>query len=174
LLSLGSLVLGRDELEVRENGTVSLPCKAIHSQPNPTRQEWKFQKDGLTLLFYHANNDHKTSRHYRAVLGDSFAQSQAFEPATAPDAGDYFCEAQNKVGPPQRSEVVHMETSKLNVGGIVAAVVVVLIILGLVIFGIWVTLNKLPPSWSDRGLRTLHFKLSTRLRSAVNVPGGSL
>ncbi|XP_026541172.1 junctional adhesion molecule A isoform X2 [Notechis scutatus] len=229
----GSLVLGADEIEVRENGTVSLPCKAIRSQPNPTRQEWKFQKDGLTLLFYHANKftdnykkratftpyeiqltsvTRKDSGTYTCeVLGESFAQSQvilivqvpaakptahvpsvvtignkvvlrceetdanprptfkwfknnvqmppdpktstifknssytidsdtgvlAFEPATALDTGDYSCEAQNKVGPPQRSEVIHMETSKLNVGGIVAAVVVLLIILGLVIFGIW-------------------------------------
>uniref|UniRef100_A0A0B8RXR8 Junctional adhesion molecule A n=1 Tax=Philothamnus irregularis TaxID=1899461 RepID=A0A0B8RXR8_9SAUR len=236
----GSLVLGEApmEIEVRENEAVSLPCKAIRSQPNPTRQEWKFQKDGLTLLFYHANKftdnykDRATFTPYEIqlksvtrkdsgtyiceVLGQSFAQSEvklivqvpaakptahvpsvvtignkvvlrceetdanprptfkwfkdniqmppdpktstifknssytidsdtgvlAFEPATALDTGNYYCEAENKVGPPQRSEVIHMETSKLNVGGIVAAVVVLLIILALIIFGVWFAYNR--------------------------------
>ncbi|KAM3824706.1 junctional adhesion molecule A-like isoform 1-T2 [Vipera latastei] len=234
----GSLVLGQEKIEVLENKAVSLPCKAIQSQPNPTRQEWKFQKDGTTLLFYHdkkftdnykdratftpyeihlASVTRKDSGLYTCeVLGESFSQSQvqlvvqvpaakptahvpsvvtignkvvlrceeteanprptfkwfkndiqmppdpktstifknssytidvdtgvlAFEPATALDTGDYFCEAENKVGPPQRSEVIHMETSELNVGGIVAAVVVLLIILGLVIFGIWFAYNR--------------------------------
>ncbi|XP_039215821.1 junctional adhesion molecule A isoform X1 [Crotalus tigris] len=234
----GFLVLGQEKIEVLENKGVSLPCKAIQSQPNPTRQEWKFQRDGITLLFYHGNKftdnykDRATFTPYEIhltsvtrkdsglytceVLGDSFSQSQvqlvvqvpaakptahvpsvvtignkvvlrceeteanprptfkwfkndvqmppdpktstifknssytidsdtgvlAFEPAMALDTGDYSCEAENKVGPPQRSEVIHMETSELNVGGIVAGVVVLLIILGLVIFGIWFAYSR--------------------------------
>ncbi|KAM3824496.1 junctional adhesion molecule A-like isoform 1-T1 [Vipera latastei] len=204
----GSLVLGQEKIEVLENKAVSLPCKAIQSQPNPIRQEWKFQKDGTTLLIYYENRftdnykdratftpheihlasvTRKDSGLYTCeVLGESFSQSQvqlvvqvpaakptahvpsvvtignkvvlrceeteanprptfkwfkndiqmppdpktstifknssytidadtgvlAFEPTTALDTGDYFCEAENKVGPPQRSEVIHMETTK--------------------------------------------------------------
>ncbi|KAJ6651254.1 hypothetical protein lerEdw1_021148 [Lerista edwardsae] len=60
-----------------------------------------------------------------------------FLPVTPYDGGDYFCEASNNVGTPQRSDVMHLEPTEINVGGIVAAVVVLLIVLGLVAFGIW-------------------------------------
>ncbi|XP_043357665.1 junctional adhesion molecule A isoform X3 [Dermochelys coriacea] len=59
------------------------------------------------------------------------------EPVTSFDTGDYFCEAQNNVGTAQKSEAIHLEATEVNVGGIVAAVVVLLIVLALVAFGIW-------------------------------------
>ncbi|XP_013920074.1 PREDICTED: junctional adhesion molecule A [Thamnophis sirtalis] len=90
LLSLGSLVLGElpSVIEVRENQDVSLPCKALTSQPNPKRQEWKFQKDGLTLLFYHAD---KFTANYkdRATFTPYEIQLKS---VTRKDSGTYICE----------------------------------------------------------------------------------
>ncbi|XP_042295554.1 junctional adhesion molecule A [Sceloporus undulatus] len=236
---LVSSILGQTTVvETPENQPVNLPCKALASQGTPKRQEWKFQRDGTTVLFYHDNQftdgykdravfypneiylksaTRKDSGLYTCeVLGNSFSQSQVelivqvppskpkahvpsvvtigtkavltcvetdanprptfkwfrdnvqmptdpktstlfknssyslddktgvltFEPATAFDAGDYYCEAENKVGLPQKSDAVLMETSEVNVGGIVAAVVVLLIVLGLVIFGVWFAYSR--------------------------------
>ncbi|NXG14906.1 JAM1 protein, partial [Grallaria varia] len=68
----------------------------------------------------------------------SFPSSfQIFEPVGVWDTGDYHCEASNNVGAPQKSDVFRMETSEVNVGGIVAAVVLVLLVLALAAFGLW-------------------------------------
>uniref|UniRef100_A0A7N5JUK8 Junctional adhesion molecule A n=1 Tax=Ailuropoda melanoleuca TaxID=9646 RepID=A0A7N5JUK8_AILME len=60
-----------------------------------------------------------------------------FDPVSASDTGDYMCQAQNGYGSPMRSDAVHMEAVELNVGGIVAAVLVTLILLGVLVLGIW-------------------------------------
>ncbi|XP_034865856.1 junctional adhesion molecule A isoform X1 [Mirounga leonina] len=60
-----------------------------------------------------------------------------FDPVSASDTGGYTCQAQNGYGDPMRSDTVHMEAAELNVGGIVAAVLVTLILLGFLILGIW-------------------------------------
>lgn len=60
-----------------------------------------------------------------------------FDPVSAFDTGEYICQAQNGYGTPMRSEAVRMEAAELNVGGIVAAVLVTLILLGFLILGIW-------------------------------------
>uniref|UniRef100_A0A8C3Q5T9 Uncharacterized protein n=1 Tax=Geospiza parvula TaxID=87175 RepID=A0A8C3Q5T9_GEOPR len=65
------------------------------------------------------------------------APFQVFEPVGGWDTGDYHCEASNNVGSPQKSDVFRMEASEVNVGGIVAAVVLLLLVLGLAAFGIW-------------------------------------
>ncbi|XP_027467257.1 junctional adhesion molecule A isoform X1 [Zalophus californianus] len=60
-----------------------------------------------------------------------------FDPVSASDTGEYTCQAQNGYGAPMKSDAVHMEAAELNVGGIVAAVLVTLILLGFLILGIW-------------------------------------
>uniref|UniRef100_A0A8D0L685 Junctional adhesion molecule A n=1 Tax=Sphenodon punctatus TaxID=8508 RepID=A0A8D0L685_SPHPU len=66
----------------------------------------------------------------------------AFEPLTGFDTGEYHCEAKNGVGSGQKSEAIRMEATELNVGGIVAAVVVVAIVLGLIGFGVWFACSR--------------------------------
>ncbi|XP_045154354.1 junctional adhesion molecule A [Echinops telfairi] len=60
-----------------------------------------------------------------------------FEPVSTFDSAAYSCQAQNEVGLSAKSEVVRMEAAELNVGAIVAGVLVTLILLGVLIFGIW-------------------------------------
>uniref|UniRef100_A0A671QVL5 Junctional adhesion molecule A n=1 Tax=Sinocyclocheilus anshuiensis TaxID=1608454 RepID=A0A671QVL5_9TELE len=65
------------------------------------------------------------------------------------DSGSYLCEASNGEGAPQRGDAVHMEVRKsgflhsdLNVGGIVAGVIVALLAVGLLLFGLWFASKK--------------------------------
>lgn len=60
-----------------------------------------------------------------------------FDPVSAFDSGECYCQAQNGYATAMRSEAVRMEAVELNVAGIMAAVLVILILLGLLIFGIW-------------------------------------
>ncbi|XP_070251909.1 junctional adhesion molecule A [Myotis yumanensis] len=65
-----------------------------------------------------------------------------FDPVSASDTGEYSCQAQNGYGTPMMSDAVRMEAVELNVGGIVAAVLVTLILLGFLIFGIWFAYSR--------------------------------
>ncbi|XP_016369784.1 junctional adhesion molecule A-like isoform X1 [Sinocyclocheilus rhinocerous] len=74
------------------------------------------------------------------------------------DTGSYFCEASNGEGTPQRGDAVRMEVQMsgkvrnfememcfpddLNVGGIVAGVIVALLAVGLLLFGLWFASKK--------------------------------
>ncbi|XP_073805930.1 F11 receptor, tandem duplicate 1 isoform X2 [Danio rerio] len=72
------------------------------------------------------------------------------------DTGSYFCEASNGEGVPQRGDEVKMEVlmsscrgpcrssiqGDLNVGGIVAGVIVALLAVGLLLFGLWYASKK--------------------------------
>ncbi|XP_049598344.1 F11 receptor, tandem duplicate 1 [Syngnathus scovelli] len=58
------------------------------------------------------------------------------------DTAEYFCEAFNNAGPPQRCRAVNMEVSDINTGGIVAGVIVGLLFLALLIVGIWYAHKK--------------------------------
>ncbi|XP_028565641.1 junctional adhesion molecule A isoform X1 [Podarcis muralis] len=147
-----------------------LTCVETDGSPPPT---FTWFKDNIPMP-----QDPKTNSLFRnsSYTMDPKTGLLSFEPAMAYDAGDYYCQADNKVGAPQKSDTVRMETSEVNVGGIVAGVVVLLIVLGLVIFGVWfaytrgffstppairrsftanllpevmVNLNRRLPSWSD-------------------------
>ncbi|XP_041808817.1 F11 receptor, tandem duplicate 1 [Chelmon rostratus] len=65
-----------------------------------------------------------------------------FPAASKKDSGQYYCEAVNDAGPPQRCKGTRMEVRDLNTGGIVAAVIVVLLLLALLGFGIWFAHKK--------------------------------
>ncbi|KAJ7307520.1 hypothetical protein JRQ81_009544 [Phrynocephalus forsythii] len=113
-----------------------LKCVETEGNPRPT---YKWFKNSVEMPA-----DPKTSSLFRnsTYSLDEKTGVLAFEPTTAFDAGDYSCEAANKVGSPQTSDIVRMETSEVNVGGIVAGVVILLILLGLVIFGVWFAYSR--------------------------------
>ncbi|XP_034540104.1 F11 receptor, tandem duplicate 1 [Notolabrus celidotus] len=58
------------------------------------------------------------------------------------DSGQYYCEAVNEAGPPQRCKGGKMEIRDLNTGGIVAGVIVALLLVALLIFGLWYANKK--------------------------------
>lgn len=65
-----------------------------------------------------------------------------FPAAVKANSGQYFCEAFNSAGPPQRCKAMKMEVRDLNAGGIVAGVIVALLLVGLLGFGIWYAYKK--------------------------------
>lgn len=115
---------------------VVLICSEKEGSPPP---EFVWFKDGVPMP-----SDPKTNR---AFSNSSYTLNEktgelVFDPVSAFDSGDYSCEARNGVGTPMKSEVVHMEAAELNVGGIVAAVLVTLILLGLLVFGVWFAYSR--------------------------------
>lgn len=65
-----------------------------------------------------------------------------FPSVTKMDSGEYYCEAVNDAGPPQRCKAAKMEVRDLNTGGIVAGVIIVLLLLALLGFGLWYANKK--------------------------------
>ncbi|KAM6294237.1 junctional adhesion molecule A-like [Aegotheles albertisi] len=113
-----------------------LRCSESEGSPPPT---FRWYKDGTLLP-----PDPKSSPAFRnsSYSLDPATGQLAFEPVRGWDSGQYSCEAVNGVGSPQRSDAVLMEASEVNVGGIVAAVVVLLMVLALVAFGVWFAYSR--------------------------------
>ncbi|XP_075301456.1 junctional adhesion molecule A [Opisthocomus hoazin] len=108
-----------------------LRCTETDGSPPPT---FRWYKDGVLMPA-----DPKSSPAFRnsSYTLDPATGELVFEPLRGVDTGDYSCEAANSVGSPQASDAVRMEASEVNVGGIVAAVVVLLMVLALAAFGVW-------------------------------------
>ncbi|XP_030648334.1 F11 receptor, tandem duplicate 1 [Chanos chanos] len=60
-----------------------------------------------------------------------------FPKTTKMDSGEYYCEASNGVGDVKRSQTVKMEVRDVNVGGIVAGVIFLILILILLVVAVW-------------------------------------
>ncbi|XP_021572136.1 junctional adhesion molecule A [Carlito syrichta] len=115
---------------------VVLTCSEPDGSP-PSEYSWF--RDGVPMP-----TDPKNSR---AFSNSSYELNQksgelVFSPLSASDTGEYYCQAQNGYGTPASSAAVRMEAVELNVGGIVAAVLVTLILLGLLIFGLWFAYSR--------------------------------
>ncbi|XP_064138904.1 junctional adhesion molecule A [Loxodonta africana] len=115
---------------------VVLTCSEKDGSP-PSEYYWF--KDGTLMP-----TEPKSSR---AFSNSSYTLDQKtgeliFDPLSAFDTGAYSCQAQNGFGSPAMSDAVRMEAVELNVGGIVAAVLVTLILLGVLIFGIWFAYSR--------------------------------
>ncbi|XP_065520547.1 junctional adhesion molecule A isoform X1 [Lathamus discolor] len=115
---------------------IVLRCTETDGSPPPT---FRWYKDGMLLP-----SDPKSSPSFRnsSYSLDTATGELVFQPLGSSDSGDYSCEASNNVGSPQRSDAIHMEASEVNVGGIVAAVVVLLMVLALVAFGVWFAYSR--------------------------------
>ncbi|XP_013377973.1 PREDICTED: junctional adhesion molecule A isoform X1 [Chinchilla lanigera] len=128
--------------------TVSIPSSATigtrtvltcSEQDGSPPSEYSWFKDGVLMP-----EDPKSTRAFSnsSYTMDPKTGQLIFSPLTAADTGEYTCQAQNGFGQPMRSEGVRMEAVEPNVGGIVAAVFVTLILLAVLIFGIWFAYSR--------------------------------
>ncbi|XP_069402474.1 junctional adhesion molecule A [Ovis canadensis] len=101
--------------------------------------EYRWFKDGVEMPVEPKSNRAFSNSSYTLNLKTG---ELIFDPVSASDTGDFTCEAQNGYQSPVKSDTMHMDAVELNVGGIVAAVLVTLILLGALIFGIWFSYNR--------------------------------
>lgn len=128
--------------------TVNIPSSATigsrtvltcSEQDGSPPSEYSWFKDGVVMP-----EDPKSTRAFSnsSYTLDHKTGELIFNPLTAADTGEYTCQAQNGFGTPARSDGVRMEAVEVNVGAIVAAVFVTLILLGVLIFGIWFAYSR--------------------------------
>ncbi|ELV13274.1 Junctional adhesion molecule A [Tupaia chinensis] len=149
-----------------------LTCSESNGSP---ASEYSWFKDGVLMP-----TDPKSSR---AFINSSYVLNQksgelVFDPVSASDSGEYVCEAQNGYGAPVKSEAVRMTAAELNVGGIVAAVLVTLILLGVLIFGIWFAysrgyLDTVPEQGVESGEQMADGAVGDEVNSSVFLTPGS-
>uniref|UniRef100_G3QCY1 Junctional adhesion molecule A n=1 Tax=Gorilla gorilla gorilla TaxID=9595 RepID=G3QCY1_GORGO len=128
--------------------TVNIPSSATignravltcSEQDGSPPSEYTWFKDGIVM----PTNPKST----RAFSNSSYVLNPTtgelvFDPLSASDTGEYSCEARNGYGTPMTSNAVRMEAVERNVGVIVAAVLVTLILLAILVFGIWFAYSR--------------------------------
>ncbi|KAK6467902.1 junctional adhesion molecule A-like [Huso huso] len=65
-----------------------------------------------------------------------------FQPVAKIDSGEYYCQAQNGIGQPSSCGAVRMEVGDVNVGGIVAAVIIVALTIAVIGLALWYANRK--------------------------------
>ncbi|XP_028666077.1 junctional adhesion molecule A-like [Erpetoichthys calabaricus] len=73
---------------------------------------------------------------------DSKAGTLIFNPVSKADTADYYCQASNGIGPPTQCGAARMEVRDVNVGGIVAAVIIILLTIALIGLAVWYAHRK--------------------------------
>ncbi|XP_039619865.1 junctional adhesion molecule A-like [Polypterus senegalus] len=73
---------------------------------------------------------------------DSKAGTLTFNPVSKADTADYYCQASNGIGNPTQCGAVRMEVRDVNVGGIVAAVIIILLTIALIGLAVWYAQRK--------------------------------
>ncbi|XP_047462645.1 F11 receptor, tandem duplicate 1 [Mugil cephalus] len=128
--------LCRVPTSVTTGKTAVLSCSDPDASPPP---KYKWYKDGVLLPSEPSKIAGFQNATYRLNPDNGNLE---FDSATKMDTGVYYCEATNSAGPPQSCKSLRMEVRDLNTGGIVAAVIIVLLILALLAVGIWYANKK--------------------------------
>ncbi|XP_008331186.1 junctional adhesion molecule A [Cynoglossus semilaevis] len=116
--------------------TALLSCHDVDGSP-PSKYRW--YKDGMLLPAEPSKISGFQNATYKLNTDNGNLE---FPRVTKADSGQYYCEAYNDAGLPQRCKEKKMEVRDLNTGGIVAGVLVALILLVLLGVGIWYAKKK--------------------------------
>ncbi|MEE6512713.1 hypothetical protein FKM82_019896 [Ascaphus truei] len=130
-----SVPVAQVPVSVTTGGVAQLACIENDSSP-PALFKWYKNK----ILMPDNPKTSPTFQNSSYTL-DSKTGVLKFDPVKKSDAGEYYCEAGNPEGK-QVSAAVRMEVNDVNVGGIVAAVIIVLLILALIGFGVWFAYHR--------------------------------
>ncbi|KAK5858362.1 hypothetical protein PBY51_002508 [Eleginops maclovinus] len=113
-----------------------LTCHDGAGSPPPTYRWYK----GVTLLPVEPSKN-AGFKNFTYKL-NAVSGNLDFPAVTQMDSGEYYCEAVNDAGPPQRCKSLKMEVRDFNTGGIVAGVIVALLLVLLLGLGIWYANKK--------------------------------
>ncbi|XP_056140835.1 F11 receptor, tandem duplicate 1 [Lampris incognitus] len=113
-----------------------LSCYDSDGSPSPS---YKWFKDGTPLPEKPWQFPNFKNASYKLNISSGNLE---FPGTNKADAGEYYCEAVNDAGPPQRCRAVKMEVRDVNTQGIVAGVIVALLLLALLGFGLWYAHKK--------------------------------
>ncbi|XP_025889457.1 junctional adhesion molecule B isoform X3 [Nothoprocta perdicaria] len=116
---------------------VELSCKENEGSP-PSRYQW--YKNGVALLEKTATGGARAANVTYSMNKKS--GTLLFNTVTRNDTGEYFCEASNGIGLPQKCAVKRMQVDDLNVSGIIAAVVFVALVMALCGLGVFYAQKK--------------------------------
>ncbi|XP_054985091.1 junctional adhesion molecule B [Sorex araneus] len=112
------------------SGTVvELRCHEREGNPAP---EYTWFKDGIRLLGNLKRGPHSTNSSYSVNAKSGTLQ---FNTVSKLDSGEYYCEARNSVGH-RRCPGKRMRIDDLNISGIIAAVVVVVLVISVCGLGV--------------------------------------
>ncbi|XP_069582267.1 junctional adhesion molecule A [Ranitomeya imitator] len=130
-----SVPIAQVPTSVTIGSSTTLYCVENDAAPRPT---FSWYKNKIKMP-----EDPKSSPTFQnsTYIMDPVTGQLTFNPVTKADSGEYSCEATNDQGR-QSSATVTMEAYEKNVGGIVAAVIIVLLILALIGFGVWFAYSR--------------------------------
>ncbi|XP_070699321.1 F11 receptor, tandem duplicate 1 [Pempheris klunzingeri] len=113
-----------------------LSCHDSDGSPPP---KYRWYKDGTLLPAEPSKISGFKNATYKLNTDNGNLE---FPRTTKMDSGQYYCEAFNSAGVPQRCKAMKMGVRDINTGGIVAGVIVALLLLLLLGFGIWYAHKK--------------------------------
>ncbi|XP_053164268.1 junctional adhesion molecule B isoform X6 [Hemicordylus capensis] len=120
------------------SGTVvELRCKENEGSP---ASKYKWYRSGIALLENPALWRIKKER--ISYTMNTTSGTLLFNPVSKNDTGEYYCEASNGIGPPQKSPVKRMQVDDLNVSAIIAAVVIVALVVASCGLGVYYAQKK--------------------------------
>ncbi|XP_041098243.1 junctional adhesion molecule A-like [Polyodon spathula] len=121
---------------VTTGSQVTLTCSDKDASPKPTYQ-W-FRNKVLVP------NSPKQIPAFQnsSYTFDPSTGTLTFQPVAKIDSGEYYCQVQNGVGQPSTCGAVRMEVGDVNVGGIAAAVIVVLLLIAVIALAVWYANRK--------------------------------
>ncbi|XP_051949445.1 F11 receptor, tandem duplicate 1 [Xyrauchen texanus] len=128
--------ISRIPSSVTTGSNVLLTCNDPVGSPPPT---YKWYKDDAPLP--EDPSKFPTFRNLTYKM-NVFNGNLEFPSVSKMDIGKYSCEASNGEGIPQRGDTVLLDVRDLNVGGIVAGVIVALLAVVLLLFGLWYANKK--------------------------------
>ncbi|XP_061483873.1 junctional adhesion molecule B isoform X2 [Rhineura floridana] len=115
---------------------VELLCKENEGVP-PSKYRW--YRNGILLERPISESVQKDRVPYTMNITTG---TLLFNPVSKNDTGEYYCEADNNVGQPQKCPVKRMQVDDLNVSGIIAAVVIVALIMASCGLGVYYAQKK--------------------------------
>uniref|UniRef100_A0A8C4VKS2 Junctional adhesion molecule 2 n=1 Tax=Gopherus evgoodei TaxID=1825980 RepID=A0A8C4VKS2_9SAUR len=120
------------------SGTVvQLSCKENEGSP---ASEYKWYRNGVALLENTGTGSAK--RGNISYTMNKKTGTLLFNTVSKKDTGEYYCEASNGIGLPQKCSVKRMQVDDLNISGIIAAVVVVALVMALCGLGVFYAQKK--------------------------------